>query len=469
MSDFDAMLWRPIKPGKEFDSLMPKSKCQTTYLGDGLTDFSINKMEQWVLDHATQTEQLAKVLKKQSLKSTCETIHSFLFNHFQYKADDSDQMLRSPACSWYTRKEGIDCKSYSIFASCLLLNMGITHYIRKIKQPGYAPDEFTHVYVIVPIDQTNGTLKKGYYTIDGTIPNMIEPALIGKSDLKMSGNRHYGLNAPSSLKGLNGVSIDKLKGLSKQISLKNIGSIWNAIKCGSSAFTQNMSEVSLGKIDEYYANWQLKFNTAIQNKDFVNVSKLVAEYLSNSFVFKAASTSKAGQGFNACTTARINANTRAFTFYSDVVGKILTAYLDEYFNKTSGTQSFTAFSEGSEALYGFHFTNSKVEFVKTIPYSNLQPKNVNIPAFFIPKMVEEKANSGAPLDLNQVLGLLETAANVLIPSTIPNDPNSGGSYIQDLNDDGTPKAKTMGAGAVVGTIVVLGGLTYVLTQGKNKN
>lgn len=472
MSDFDTMLWRQLRSGNEYDALFPKSLCKSTYVGNGNTDFSIDEMEKVINQYAFQTEKVAKKLQRTSLKATTDTIHDFLFNHFQYLADESNQLLRSPACSWFTRKKGIDCKSYSILASCILTNLEITHYIRKIKQPGYAPDEYTHVYVVVPKDQQTGNLESGYYVIDGTLKSNIEPAFIGKSDLQMS-LQHYSLNgAFTENLPLNGtsLSINNLKDLAKKPSLKNLASIFSGIFCGSSAFTESMSKVSLAKIEEYYSNWMLRFNTAILNKDFTTVAKAVAEFNGNTTCFKMASTSKAGQGFNACTTKRIEANTKAFTFYDTIVRQMLMAYMSEYFTPTSGSQLFTALSEGSEAKYGFHFTNSKQEFTIPATFNNVQPKNVNIPPFSIPQQVIDQTNSGTKINLDTILQLMEAAGTVIAvvsPSTNPIDPETGlptgGEYISDYGDGKTSNA---GMTYLVGGAILIAGIAVATTKFK---
>lgn len=207
MSDFDILLYRPLRSGREYEMLFPKSDRTSTALGEGMTDFSILHMHEMVEEYSWQVEKVAPLLQKRSLADTCGEIHDFLFNHFQYKADDADQMLRSPQRSWADRKDGIDCKSYSILASCLLRQMGYSHYLRKIKQPGYEPNDFTHVYVIVPIDQQSGSLAKGYYVIDGTIDETDEPAFVSFKDEFMSGLPHYKLNGPRTRRGM-GLKID---------------------------------------------------------------------------------------------------------------------------------------------------------------------------------------------------------------------------------------------------------------------
>lgn len=479
MSDFDAMLWRPINPGNEFDKLIPKSTCKSTFLGEGLTDFSIDKMEQMVLETLHQTKKLAVALQKETLEKTCNSIHHFLYNHFQYKADDSDQMLRSPACSWYDRQNGIDCKSYSIAASSLLLNMnngaGITHYIRKIKQPGYASDEFTHVYVIVPIDQTNGSLLKGYYTIDGTLSNTIEPAYVAKSDLKMSANKHYGLNAAS----LKGVSIDELKALSKQVSLKNVKTIVQDLLCVNSAVSQSQIVAELTKIDTYYQDWQVRFNTSIQNRQFATTGLLVAEVKANTYLFINCVQNKIDEKWNDCTTRRLKQAKSAYEFQDKTLLGILNAYLSTYFNlgpkpnvrdyitnPVPGT-FYSAKNTDMKSKYGLGFGDGKA--VNTVYLvQSVTPKGGNIPAFAVPKYVTDQANSGSPLNLETVLGLLETGAKFLL-SNNTQSPTSGGSYTQeteDFNPDGN--TSKFGMGSVVGAAIVSAAAYYALKQGKSK-
>ncbi|MFY0481655.1 hypothetical protein ACI6PS_03545 [Flavobacterium sp. PLA-1-15] len=478
MSNVDRELWRPIEPGTEFDHLLPKTFCDPTYVGEGLTDFSIQAMEDNILEYAWQTEDLADVLQKQTLNSTCLAVHEFLYKHIQYLSDKNDQLLRSPACSWYTRKEGIDCKSYSIFASCLLLNLGITHYIRKIKQPWYEPEEYTHVYVIVPTDQTNGSLSKGYHVIDGTIRENKEPAFIGFSDLKMSGMKHYSLNGATN--GLNGgISLSALKDLTKSINLKSLKSIWSAIDCiGGSGFTDSMSRTSLANIDKFYQDWFLRFNTAIKEDNSQLTSYLVAEFKGRSTAWLAASEKKKTQDYNSCTTKRIQGNIFAFKFYKEVVGAVLDAYMDEYFNKVSGTfpQDTTFSNEGSEAPpFSFHYTYTQPYFVNTQPKQLYTPNiQKSIPAFIPPQYVVDQANVGQPINLDTVLNLIETAGNVI--RTVA--PASGGGTKPGVIVGGTKPifdgsvkytpggatTKTAGLGTIAGWGIVLGGLAFAFSK-----
>jgi hypothetical protein len=73
--------------------------------------------------------------------------------------------------------------------------MGIRHYIRQIKQPSFRPDLYTHVYVIVPLNQESGDIKQGYFIVDGTTSTNREPIHIMAHDTEVN-LPHFGLNAP---------------------------------------------------------------------------------------------------------------------------------------------------------------------------------------------------------------------------------------------------------------------------------
>ena len=185
---------RIIKSGLQFNNLIDEPKKQIKQLEKGNTFYTVDKMKDWVIDYHKQVAKLSNVLKSSSLKNTSSQIHNFLYNYIQYEADNILQNLRSPANSWHNRVKGIDCKSYSIFASSILTNLGIKHYIRQIKQLGFNPDQFTHVYIVVPVNQITGNLRLGYYVIDGTIKETKEPFFTIKKDLFMNKLPHIGLN-----------------------------------------------------------------------------------------------------------------------------------------------------------------------------------------------------------------------------------------------------------------------------------
>lgn len=194
MSNFNTLLHRKIKDGLEFNDYFPVVRNSQTNLGFGDTHHSVKRMREMVLQFHSQTAKIAPLLLRPTLKQTTQAIYEFLYNHIQYKQDNTLQQLRTPANSWLNRATGLDCKSFSIFASCILTSLGYKHYIRQIKQPTFKPTRYTHVYIVVPYNQITGKLTDGYYVIDATVKNNREPLFIKADDTFMDKLPHVGLN-----------------------------------------------------------------------------------------------------------------------------------------------------------------------------------------------------------------------------------------------------------------------------------
>ena len=181
----NTVLYRSIKKGDKFDKLMPFSDCSSTKIASGNTKVAIDSMALWAKKYQHHTKRLSeKEFVDLPLFKLCKKLHGFLYSHLQYKIDEYDQLLRSPACSWATRETGLDCKSYSIFASCILLNCGVSHYLRRVAT--HQGEGYSHVYVIVPKNQHTYDLKDGYYTIDGTLKTFKEQEIYKSDDVFMS-------------------------------------------------------------------------------------------------------------------------------------------------------------------------------------------------------------------------------------------------------------------------------------------
>ncbi|UOB18594.1 hypothetical protein [Abyssalbus ytuae] len=190
-------LHRPLQSGSKFNADFKKSSCEKVKLASGNTKVAIEEMARWAKKYQHHTKKHAARYKKMPLNKLSGAIHQFLYNNIQYKLDEYDQNLKSPSCSWQTRSEGTDCKSYSIFASTILLNLGVKHYLRRVRQPNIYEDAYTHVYVVIPEDQKNGNLNKGYYIVDATLKVNKEVPFIEKKDLYMEPTLPiYGLAAP---------------------------------------------------------------------------------------------------------------------------------------------------------------------------------------------------------------------------------------------------------------------------------
>ncbi len=256
-------LYRPLIPKSVFQKYIPKSGCNPNYIGSGDTGYSLMKMADVVYNNVYQGSKLSTVLQQKTLAETCASIHNFLYNNFQYKVDESDQILRSLSCSWAERETGIDCKSFSISASIILSNLGLSHAFRRVKQPTFIPEQFTHVYVIVYNDQQNKDISKGYYVIDGTLPTMDEVAYITKDDfqINVSGLGYYGglgvdpataLAVSDQIKSqLKDIFKDIFKKFGPQIeNIKNAISkvgFWKAFSCNTNAFGDDVLQRNLSQ------------------------------------------------------------------------------------------------------------------------------------------------------------------------------------------------------------------------------
>lgn len=190
MSSIDAMLYRPLKSGIQYNGLIPPYQGQE-YNFDKDTDNSttydtLKYMAQWSNKYAYQMKKIAPLLKGATIQETANKIYQFLYKHFQYKLDGSLQNLYSPSAAWHFRKTGFDCKTYSLLASCILQNLNIKHSFRMVQQAGIMPGEWSHVYVVVPDNSTE-------YVIDATTHTNKQVSYTKKHDYSM---KHLGLASP---------------------------------------------------------------------------------------------------------------------------------------------------------------------------------------------------------------------------------------------------------------------------------
>lgn len=157
--------------GNRFDSFFPVVEKRQTFLikRNGDLEDSIDLIKDTARRYKFQTAKIAKVLKGDSLKNTCENIWTFCYSYIQYKLDETGtEQIRKPARVWHDRITGVDCDCFSVFISSILLNLNIPHYF-KITDYGRG---FQHIYIVVPKD---GKSKSNCYIID---------AVLGKFDFE---------------------------------------------------------------------------------------------------------------------------------------------------------------------------------------------------------------------------------------------------------------------------------------------
>ena len=178
--------WRPIKSGKQYDYLINsdvKFK-DDIIIEDGSVENTVNLMKIVVAKYHNDTIKLARFLKRATVRQTCDSIWNFLYHHIQYKLDARTvEQLRRPARAWAERAVGIDCDCFAIFVSSILVNLGIDHSFRITKYAdSMTPDQFQHVYVIVPYNGAE-------LVIDCVISEFnYQKPFSQKKDFKMSAN-----------------------------------------------------------------------------------------------------------------------------------------------------------------------------------------------------------------------------------------------------------------------------------------
>ena len=118
----------------------------TTVVKRNASNSDLQRAIEAVIPQATkQAASFASRYKGKDEAATCKNIFDYLKNSINYKADGANQQVRLPSGLMRT-KQG-DCKSYSVFTSAILSNLGIPH---KLVYASYDPKDPTpsHIYVV---------------------------------------------------------------------------------------------------------------------------------------------------------------------------------------------------------------------------------------------------------------------------------------------------------------------------------
>jgi hypothetical protein len=200
--------YRKIKSGEKQDYLFPVAKLTDTTVKRGATiSDTVSFIPKVVRQTKWQTKKIAKLLKGDSVYTTCRNIWEFVYNHIRYHKDDEGrEQIRSPARAWHDKERGVDCDCYTVFISSILVNLGIPHLLRITK---YSQDHFQHIYPVVP------TGAGSHITIDCVVDrfNQEEP-YTEKQDTPMDLQYLEGLeeNDLSSTNRTNDMSLDEEEG-----------------------------------------------------------------------------------------------------------------------------------------------------------------------------------------------------------------------------------------------------------------
>jgi hypothetical protein len=118
----------------------------TTVVKQNASNIDLQKaIEAAIPTAVAQMKQRSQEFRGSSEAETCKKIFDYLKNQINYKADGLEQQVRVPSGLIRTRQG--DCKSYSVFTSAVLTNLGIPH---KLVYASYDPQDSTptHIYVI---------------------------------------------------------------------------------------------------------------------------------------------------------------------------------------------------------------------------------------------------------------------------------------------------------------------------------
>jgi hypothetical protein len=118
----------------------------TTIIKSNATNSELqNAIESAVPQAVEQTKDIAKRYQGKTELETCKKIFDYLKNQINYKADGKEQQVRLPSGLMRTLQG--DCKSYALFTSAILSNLGIPHALCYTSYDEKDPTP-THIYVV---------------------------------------------------------------------------------------------------------------------------------------------------------------------------------------------------------------------------------------------------------------------------------------------------------------------------------
>nr|WP_322624472.1 hypothetical protein [uncultured Flavobacterium sp.] len=470
--ELDRLLYRPVKPAGAFEGKFPPSDRTAVYLGSGMTDFSMKSMAALVYQYYQQAANVAPMLEGETLQDTCEEIHYFLYNWFQYMSDDEMQRLRTPAASWAQRYEGIDCKSYSILASCILSCLGITHYLRRIKQPAVAPDQWTHVYVVVPVNQETAALNKGYYVIDGTVPTTKECEYVEKDDLFMS-MEHYALNAPAPHALNAGVDFTKLKNM-----MFPNGISFSSLSCIGGTYDSKDLNALIDVVNPWFVQAYENVNSAIAGNSPQLITVINTLITATYGMADHARLTAAKSWSSSCSKSATAGYKAVADYYSNLLQKAFFPWIQEFFtvSYSSVTKLNTSFPFETKPSRGF----KKNEFSQNVTFNQLasirlKADTTSITRFTLTQYVLDANNYtngtfNADTMLNGFTEILATYAttppagsNNTGNTNTGNSNNSGSGYVAEDDDEDTNKPDN---GSTNTALIVVGGAAALMIGAK---
>jgi hypothetical protein len=130
-----------------YDNLIESSDGKILEVGKGFAD-TCECLKNAVLKGLPQVERLAKLLQDPAgnIAQSCFNVWHFLQKNVRYNFDRTGKEdIRLPARTWADREKGVDCDCLSVFAFCLLANMGLKPVFEIVAF--FGKDSYSHIYV----------------------------------------------------------------------------------------------------------------------------------------------------------------------------------------------------------------------------------------------------------------------------------------------------------------------------------
>lgn len=131
----------------DYSPLIAESDNKITATGKGFKD-TIETLKNAVFEGKKQVEKLAEHLKDPagSVYQSCFNVWHWLQTNVKYNFDrQGKEDIRLPARTWLDREKGVDCDCLSVFAFCLLANMGLKPVFEIVAF--FGRDDYSHIYV----------------------------------------------------------------------------------------------------------------------------------------------------------------------------------------------------------------------------------------------------------------------------------------------------------------------------------
>ncbi len=154
--------------------LLPFSGIETLHYKDGTNSNIISIVNKKLQTAVDMTKDVAYLFKGYNDRQTVQNVFDFLLTQITYKADGSSQRVKLPNA---LVNLGVgDCKSYTLFAAAILINLGMDVVIRYA---GYSASKpISHVYPIA-----NGIICDAVYKVfDKEVPFRNKKDFIIKTD-----------------------------------------------------------------------------------------------------------------------------------------------------------------------------------------------------------------------------------------------------------------------------------------------